>query len=302
MRRTAALICAAAAACVLAACSGTEHAGTEHAATGQPVVVASTDVWGSVAGAVAAGDARVTSIVNGQIDPHSYEPSPAAVAQIEDASLAVYNGGGYDAWFDDVLDRYPDVAAVDAFALLKEAEPDSGTPNEHVFYDVATAKAVAKRVSEVLAARDTARADGYRSRAADFGRRADALLERQRDLRVAFRGAAVVATEPVAHYLLLAAGLTDRTPEGFTNSIEQDSDPSPADMAAVLDLINGRQVSVLIVNEQTLTGASRQVRDAALAAGVPIVSVTETLPAGTDYLSWQSGTTDRLAAALRESR
>ena len=99
-----------------------------------------------------------------------------------------------------------------------------------------------------------------------------------------------------------AAGLTDRTPEGFTNSIEQDSDPSPADMAAVLDLINGRQVSVLVVNEQTLTGASRQVRDAALAAGVPTVSVTETLPAGTDYLSWQSGTTDRLAAALRESR
>lgn len=267
-----------------------------------PDVVASTDVWGSVAGAVAAGDAPVTSIVNGQIDPHSYEPSPAAVAQIGDATLAVYNGGGYDAWVDAILDRYPDVATVDAFALLKDSATGSGRPNEHVFYDVATAKAVANRIAELLAGRDTAHAAGYRSRAADFGRGADELLERQRQLRIAFPGADVVATEPVAHYLLVAAGLTDRTPAGFTNSIEQDTDPSPADMAAVLDLINGRQVSVLIVNEQTLTGATRQVRDAAVAAGIPVVSVTETLPAGTDYLSWQSGTVDRLAAALRESR
>lgn len=299
MRRSAALICAASVVCgVAVACSRT----SPPAQVSGPAVVASTDVWGSVASAVAAGDARVTSIVNGQIDPHSYEPSPAAVAQIEDAALAVYNGGGYDAWVDDILNRYPDVAAVDAFALLKDSAAASGPPNEHVFYDVATAKAVAARIADLLAAQDNAHADGYRSRAADFGHRTDEILERQRGLRIAFPGANVIATEPVAHYLLVAAGLTDRTPAGFSNAIEQDSDPSPADMAAVLDLINGRQVSVVVVNEQTLTGATRQVRDAAVAAGVPIVSVTETLPAGTDYLSWQSAAVDRLAAALRESR
>lgn len=299
MRRSVALICAVMVACgSLAACARTDR----HPAARGPAVVASTDVWGSVAGAVTAGDAPVTSIVDGQIDPHSYEPSPAVVARIEDAALVVYNGGGYDAWVDGILDRHPGIATIDAYALLKDSDADPAPPNEHVFYDIATATAVADRIAEVLATQDPARADGYRSRAADFGRRAGEVLARALKLRTEFPGAQAIATEPVAHYLLVNAGLSDRTPSGFTNAIEQDSDPSPADMAAVLDLINGRQVSVLIVNEQTLTGATRQVRDAALAAGVPVVSVTETLSAGTDYLSWQSATVDRLAAALRESR
>jgi zinc/manganese transport system substrate-binding protein len=33
--------------------------------------------------------------------------------------------------------------------------------------------------------------------------------------------------------------------------------------------------------------------------GVPVTDVTETLPAGSDYLSWQRSTVDHLAAALQ---
>jgi zinc/manganese transport system substrate-binding protein len=110
----------------------------------------------------------------------------------------------------------------------------------------------------------------------------------------------VVTTEPVAHYLLVTAGLTDKTPEAFSDAIEQDTDPAPVDLAAVLDLISGHQVAALIFNDQTVTNATKQVREAAQSAGVPVVSVTETLPAGTDYLSWQRDTADRLAAALQK--
>ena len=122
-------------------------------------------------------------------------------------------------------------------------------------------------------------------------------------MRSAYPGAAVVATEPVAHYLLLAAGLTDKTPEGFSNAIEQDTDPAPADIAAMLDLISRREVAALIFNDQTVTSATRQIRDAAEAAGVPIVDVTETLPQGTeDYLTWQAATAERLNTALQAPR
>jgi zinc/manganese transport system substrate-binding protein len=41
------------------------------------------------------------------------------------------------------------------------------------------------------------------------------------------------------------------------------------------------------------------VRQAAQTGGVPIVEVSETLPAGSgDYLSWMGGQVDALAAAL----
>jgi zinc/manganese transport system substrate-binding protein len=108
----------------------------------------------------------------------------------------------------------------------------------------------------------------------------------------------VVATEPVAHYLLVNAGIADKTPEGFSNAIEEDTDPSPADLAAMLDLISTRQVSALLYNPQTETAVTKQLQDAANRASIPVVTVTETLPDGTDYLTWQRQTAEQLASQL----
>ena len=272
--------------------------------SGLPTVVASTDVWGSVAQSVAGADARVSSIVtSGSADPHSYEASPSDAAAIADASIVVYNGGGYDPWVDAVLDNHRDVPAVNAYSLLDAAAIGEPEPaNEHVFYDLGTAKAVADDLAAKLAAADPGKADEYRSRAQEFGRRADTIRAAEEALRQARPGAAVIATEPAAHYLLKAAGLTDKTPPGFTSAVEQDADPAPADVAAVLDLIKDRGVAAVVFNDQTATAATRRVRDSARDAGVPVVTVTETLPAGSDYLTWQNDTLDRLAQALRESR
>jgi len=298
--RSALSVWVAVAAGAAVACSG---GGVERGGPGgPPAVVASTDVWASVARSVAGDDANLTAIVSGSNDPHSFEPSPAAAARITDAQLVVYNGGGYDPWVSAVLHGHPGVASVDAYALLDAAAVGESQPaNEHVFYELNTAKAVADRVAARLAEAEPAAGGQYRSRAADFGEKADRILATQHALRERFPGRSVVATEPVAHYLLLAAGLNDRTPRGFAEAVEQDTDAAPADIAAMLDLITTRQVAALVFNDQTVTGATRQIRDAAQAAGVPVVTVTETLPAGTDYLRWQAETVDRLAAALAQA-
>jgi zinc/manganese transport system substrate-binding protein len=73
-------------------------------------------------------------------------------------------------------------------------------------------------------------------------------------------------------------------------------------MAYVLDLLNRHQVAALLVNPQTSTPAISGLQDAARRAGVPVTQVTETLPDGADYLSWQRKTVDQLQAALRSSR
>lgn len=270
----------------------------------RPAVVASTDVWGSVAQAVAGSDATVTSVVTGAADPHSFAPAASAVAAVTDATLVVYNGGGYDAWVDEALAGHRNVATIDAYSMLDPAAVGEVPPaNEHVFYELNTAKAVAGRIADRLADADPPNADGYRSRAMEFSRRADAILQQEHAMKAAFPGAAVVATEPVAHYLLLAAGLTDKTPEGFSNAIEQDTDAAPADIAEMLDLISRHEVAAVIFNDQTVTGATRQIRDAAQTAGVPVVMVTETLPeAGQDYLTWQAETAARLDSALKQGR
>ncbi|WP_445168329.1 metal ABC transporter solute-binding protein, Zn/Mn family [Mycolicibacterium sp. Dal123E01] len=285
----------------LTACGGDK---SPAGAPGQtPTVVASTDVWGSVAQAVAGDHAKVTSIItSASADPHSFEASPANAAAIADASLVVFNGGGYDHWVDDVLSSHPKVDSVDAYSLLQTPAGESQPANEHVFYDLNTAKAVAAKIADELSQDDPSNAADYKSNAETFNRGADAIAQTERAIRTSHPGAAVVATEPVAHYLLVAAGLTDKTPAGFASAVEQDTDPAPVDVAAMLDLIKGRQIAAVVFNEQTVTEVTKQVQAAAQDAGIPVVSVTETLPAGKDYLAWQRDTADRLTAALQQNR
>ena len=291
MRRTPIRLAIGLTAVALAA-AGCGQGGQTRRDHGPVTVVASTDVWGSVASAVAREHASVQSVETGvTADPHSYEARPADVAAIADASLVVYNGGGYDHWVDDVLAGDPEVDAVDAYSLRGTQQ----RANEHVFYDVDIAKAVAEEIAKRLTEIEPAHADDYRSNAAEFGRQADAIAESQRAIGKAHPSGSVVATEPVAYYLLRDAGITDRTPPGFASAVEEGDDPSPADVAAMLDLINTHQVSVLLFNPQTETAATKQIEDAARRASLPVVTVTETLPRGVDYLTWQRDTVDDLA-------
>ena len=179
-------------------------------------------------------DASVKAIIsNPADDPHSFEATPADAAEIADASLVVYNGGGYDHWVDDVLAGHKDVQTVDAFSLLGSAVPQPA--NEHVFYDLETAKAVANQIADKLSQADADHADDYKANADKFNQQVEVIAAAERAIGASHPGATVVATEPVAHYLLTNSGIVDKTPEGFTKAIEGDSDPSPADLAAVLD-------------------------------------------------------------------
>lgn len=280
---------------VLTGCGG-GHPAHPHAAA----VVASTDVWGSVARAVAARHVPVKSILSGaETDPHSYEASPSDAAAIADAALVVFNGGGYDGWVDDVLARNPGASPVNAYSFLAN---DGQPRDEHVFYDLSVAKAVAADIAERLATIDPGNAADYRANAAAFGRDADTIAGAEHAVAATYPRTSVVATEPVAFYLLKASGLLNRTPPAFAAAIENETDPAPADLAVVLDLINRRQVSALIVNPQTSTPAITNLRDAALHAGVPVTEVAETLPDGAEYLSWQRNTVNQLLAALQASR
>lgn len=285
-----------------AALTGCGAIGPAH--PGLTTVVASTDVWGSVAQAVAGGHVTVKSILTGvDDDPHSYQVSPSDAAAITDAALVVYNGGGYDSWVDQVLATHPAVKSVDAYSFLGAADPGgAGTErNEHVFYNLTVAKLTAFAIADRLAGIDPRNGAEYRSNADEFGRSADAIAASEHAIATKYKARGVIATEPVAGYLLAASGLVNRTPPAFTAANENETDPSPTDMASVLDLINHHQVAAVVINPQTSTAAINSLRAAARRAGVPVTDMTETLPNGTDYLTWQRNTVNQLSAALQTS-
>jgi len=191
---------------------------------------------------------------------------------------------------------------IDVVALSGLAAPAGGELNEHVWYSLPTMKTLAERLAADLAAADPAGAPGFTANAAAFGTKVDGLVAKADALRAAHGGERIAVTEPVPLYLTAAAGLVDATPPEFSEAVEEDADPPAAVVAATLDLFGADPVRALLVNAQTRTPVTDQVEQAARAAGVPVVEVGETLPAGTvDYAEWINGQLEALRIALDRS-
>ncbi|OZF35607.1 ABC transporter permease [Rhodococcus sp. 14-2483-1-1] len=319
----AALGLSCAAALTLSACSSSDPASTESAPAtpvdGPITIVASTNVWGSVAEAVAGDLATVTSIISDpSADPHSYEASPADAAAVSESSLVVYNGGGYDQFIEDILgSEGKDVPSVDAFTLLDDshdhdseptsdatAEPTTddghshGEVNEHVWYNAEVAAHTAEEIADKLGQLDPDNAAQYTANAEAFHEQVHAITDVTAQIAADFPNAPVAQTEPIAHYLIEESGLDDRTPEDFKDSIEEGNDPSPASIAATRDLFTSKSVRALVYNIQTEDAVTQDIRSTSEAAGIPVVEVTETLPAGMTYIEWQTKAATDLRAAL----
>jgi zinc/manganese transport system substrate-binding protein len=68
------------------------------------------------------------------------------------------------------------------------------------------------------------------------------------------------------------------------------------------DLISAHQVALLAYNPQTETPQTQALKKFAQDAKVPVVDFTETLPEGTDYITWMTHNADALSAALATAK
>lgn len=295
-------------------------------------IVASTNVYGDIAAAIAGDAATVTSIIDSPtIDPHSYEASAQDQLLISTADLVIENGGGYDPFVDVLVEGSGTEAvvlsAVVVGGLLEEGEDahahseeeahseedahseeeahseDDGHghlegTNEHVWYDIHLMGDVAAAIAAELSALDADNAATFEQNLAAFEEDLEELEALLEETAAALGGGVVATTEPVPAYLLAELGLDDETPAEFTEAIEEGSDVPPLALQQVLDLIGSGEVRLLAYNEQTASPETERVRAAAEEAGIPVVSFVETLPEGEDYLSWMRANIEAVEAAL----
>lgn len=303
LRRAAATAGIAALTLALTACGN--GAGTPEPAADEAhvQVVASTDVYGSIAQAVGGEHVAVTSIIDDPAkDPHEYETTPADALAVGKAAIVIVNGGGYDDFAGKLVEAAgttPTTIDVSRLSGLEAAAPAGEEFNEHVWYHLPTVKKLADQLAADLGKADPADAAAFTANAAAFNARIDGLIAKVDAIKSAHGGQPVAITEPVPVYLAEAAGLRNLTPAEFTEAAEEGSDPPAAVLTETLALFTGKSVKVLLLNGQAESPATHQVEQAAAAAAIPVVRVTETLPAGDgDYLSWQTQQIDALAAAL----
>ncbi|MFJ3384521.1 MULTISPECIES: metal ABC transporter solute-binding protein, Zn/Mn family [unclassified Curtobacterium] len=289
---------AGAAALALTGCA-TSSASTNDS-DGTIKVVASTNVYGSLVETIGGDHVDVTSILNDPSqDPHSFESSAKTQLAVSKADLLIENGGGYDDFMTTLADSSSTKA--DTINVVKLSGLDKGGDaefNEHVFYSYPTMVQLVADVSKRLGALDSADKATFQENADALTTKLEDLESQTAALKKQYDGVKVTYTEPVPGYLFDAIGLDNVTPEDFSEAIEEGDDVPPAALNDTLKLYTGGTAKLLAYNTQTSSPETEQVKKAAEDNGVPVVGVTETLPKGKNYVSWQQANIDAVSAAL----
>ena len=292
---------AGAAALVLTGCATSPSSG-DASSDGTIRVVASTNVYGSIVESIGGDHVSVTSILNDPSqDPHSFESSAKTQLAVSKADLLIENGGGYDDFMTTLADA--STTKADTINVVKLSGLDTGGDaefNEHVFYSYPTMVKLVADVSKRLSALDEGDAKTFQGNADALTTKLEGLESDTADLKKTHDGEKVAYTEPVPGYLFDAIGLDNVTPEAFSEAIEEGDDVPPAALNDTLKLFTKKTVKLLAYNDQTSSPETEQVKKAADDAGVPVVGVTETLPKGQDYVSWQQANIDAVQAALQK--
>jgi zinc/manganese transport system substrate-binding protein len=292
---------AAVAASVLALAGCTSSAADD----GKVHIVASTDVYGQIAAQLGGDLVSVTSLISSPSqDPHEFEPSASDQLAVNRAGLILQNGAGYDAFMTGLIKASSAKAPVLTAAIYNGAWP-GGDPahapdgfNEHVWYDAPTMTTFATAIAEELENLVPGRPAAIMKRLATFTAQTGTLSAELRDIATKHSGEDVFATEPVPVYMTQAAGLVDVTPTAFSEAVEAGSDVPPATLLAARDILRHGRVKVVVVNAQAGGAETTAVIDEAKGLGIPVMSVTETLPRGQTYSDWMQRNVLALAKAI----
>jgi zinc/manganese transport system substrate-binding protein len=253
-------------------------------AAGPLRVVAAENFYADLARQIGGSHVEVTSILaNPDDDPHLFESSPSTARMLADADIVIYNGAGYDPWMDRLLSATDQSSRV-VFVAAELTGYKSGS-NPHLWYDPPTFPAMAKSLAAELSRHDPADASDFEANLTNFEADFSRVLAGVAAIKLAHRGVPVTATEPVFGYMADAMGLTMLN-ETFQVAMMNETEPSPSDVAAFEDSLREGAAKILFYNSQVTDDTTIRLLDLAKAGTVPIVGVTETMPAGETIQSW----------------
>jgi zinc/manganese transport system substrate-binding protein len=278
-------VAAAVAATSIAACSSASAVGGS--GSGKIVAIGAENEYADVIGQIGGKYVQASAIMsNPNTDPHTFEASPAVAREVSAAQLVVQNGVGYDSFMNTIESATPSNGrqVVDVQQLL--GLPDS-TPNPHLWYNPATMPKVADAIATDLATIQPAHAAYFKANAKAFVASLSSWYDAIAAFKKAYAGVPVATTEPVADYMLEAAGADNLTPWTFQADIMNGVDPSPQVLALQKALFTEHKVKVFLYNQQVTDPLTQSLITLADQNGIPVVGVYETMPVpGYDYQTW----------------
>lgn len=251
----------------------------------------------------------VSNAVPAGAEPHDYEPTPREVAQVLEADVFIYVGGGFDAWAEDLADE---VVAEGGYTLgiedrvqLAVTEED-GEEEEHagegvdphVWLDPVEAQRMVEAIRDALIAVDPSHETQYRTYA-------DIYIERLDELDVAYANSLddcqlndIIVSHDAFGYLARRYDFNVHPISGLSPEAE----PSARDLVVLAD--EARELGVTTIFFETLVSPRlsetlAQEIGATTAILNPLEGLSEQeLQAGDDYLSVMQKNREALSSAM----
>jgi zinc/manganese transport system substrate-binding protein len=275
--------------------------GSTHAAVGVIVAVGAENEYADVISQVGGKYVQASAIMsNPNTDPHTFEASASVARTVSEAQLVVQNGVGYDTFMNTIENAAPN-SARKVIVVQNLLGLPADTPNPHLWYKPSTMPAVANAIAADLEAIQPAHASYFKANAARFIASLIAWNTAIATFAAKYPNTPVATTEPVADYMLQAAGADNLTPFAFQADIMNGTDPSAQDVAIERSLFTQHKVKVFLYNQQVTDTLTESFITLAQQNGIPVVGVYETMPVpGFDYQSWMLTEVQDLTKAVAD--
>jgi len=246
--------------------------------------------------------ASVFNVTPSGAEPHDYEPTAQAIAQVERSRLLIVNGD-LEAWaqrVEQTLDPARTLVVTAGAGLTTRDLAENGTAmvDPHVWLSPPLAKEMVAHIEAGFATVDPSNAAYYAANAADLSARLDALDAAYRAGLAHCSSTDIITSHAAFGYLAATYGLTQVPIAGLS----PDAEPSAQQLVTITDFARAHHVQVIFFESlvspklaQTIAtevGAQTMVLD-------PLEGLTEAdQKAGKDYFTVMQQNLNALQSAL----
>nr|WP_263853878.1 zinc ABC transporter substrate-binding protein [Levilactobacillus cerevisiae] len=172
--------------------------------------------------------------------------------------------------------------------------------NEHIWYDPETMVRLVTYLATKFGKAAPQYRQSYAKNATAYIRSLAPLQQQIKSLKQNSHNQAVDVSEPVFDYALTALGYK-RHNTSFEMAVENGTDPSPKAVKDMQADIKEHKIAFFVNNSQASDKTVKAMVKLAQQQRVPVLNVTETLPAGKTYLTWMQEQYRQLAKIQTKS-
>lgn len=257
-------------------------------------VVATTNFYGNIAQEILGDHGTVTSIIDSpNVDPHDFTPTTETAKKVAKADLVIENGVGYDTWVNRLQGRK--YLSVGKIVGAKDGD------NEHLWYNPQNIEKYIDALTSQycrLLPQDSA---DFKKNAANYKKKLQTLNKKMEKISQAKQNSQVAVSEPVFNYALQKMGFKV-VDNHFALAIEEGSDPSYTDIRNLQNDIKDHKIAFFVLNKQDESKIVTNMVELCHKENIPILEVTETMPANDTYIKWFGHELNQLDKIIQNSK